>query len=300
MTFIASVLLLLASILHAGWNLFTKGRKLGVDVFMVSFLFGGIALLPVILIVSGNLSNLITKQFILYLLVSAFLQAIYHIALVKSYAKQDLSFAYPLTRALPVLIIALIQFIFFQVKLGPFVFVGIFLIIIGSILLPVRDFFNKKTILKLIHSYHIFIFIAAFAIAGYTIIDAKALSLMSELIPANSILMRAVIWSALQNLADFIFLLIYILMTKKNIVTVIKKVEWHFGILLTIIMSITHLLVLSSMFFVRDVSYVAAFRQISIPMGALLGFIFLKEKPYRYRVIGVITIFIGLVFVALT
>ena len=123
---------------------------------------------------------------------------------------------------------------------------------------------------------------------------------MSDLIPANSILMRTVIWSALQNIADFIFLLIYMLMTKKNIVTVFKKVEWRFGILITISMSITHLLVLSSMFFVRDVSYVAAFRQISIPMGALLGFIFLKEKPYRYRIIGVTTIFIGLVSVVLT
>ena len=126
MTFIASILLLFGSILHAGWNLFTKGRKLGIDVFMVSFLFGGLALLPIILIGSSNLSNLITKQFILYLLASTILQSIYHIALVKSYAKQDLSFAYPLIRALPVLIIALIQFIFFQAKLGPFVFVGIF------------------------------------------------------------------------------------------------------------------------------------------------------------------------------
>ncbi len=301
MTLIAFALLFISSILHAGWNLFTKGRKLGIDVFMISFLFGSVAFLPLIIIInSSSLFSLITGRFILYVLVSSLFQSVYHIALVKSYAKQDLSFAYPLIRSLPVLLIALIQLLFFKVMLSPFVFAGIFLIITGSILLPVHDLFNKKTVLRIIHSYHIFIFLAAFGTVGYTLIDAKALSLMLELVPENPILMNALIWSTLQSLVDFIFLLFYMFITKKDLCIVFRKTDWRFGLFITIVMNLTHLLVLVSMYFVKDVSYVAAFRQISIPVGALFGFIFLKEKPYKYRVIGVTSIFMGLVLVVLT
>ena len=256
--------------------------------------------MPLIIIGSSNLQKLITKQFILYLLVASIFQSTYHIALIKSYAKQDLSFAYPLIRSLPVLIIALIQLTFFKAMLGPVVFVGIFLIIIGSLILPIHESFNKKSILKIFHSYHIFIFIAAFGTVGYTLIDGKALSLMSGLIPENSILMRTIIWASLQNGVDFFYLLIYLLITKKRSCLEFKRIDWHFGILMTIIMNITHLLVLGSIHFVKDISYVAALRQLSIPIGAIFGFIFLKEKPYKYRILGVSFIFIGIVAIVLT
>ncbi len=58
---------------------------------------------------------------------------------------------------------------------------------------------------------------------------------------------------------------------------------------------VTYGLVLASMNFVSNVSYVAAFRQLSIPIGALLGMAFLKEPPYRPKIIGLAVIFAGLV-----
>jgi len=47
--------------------------------------------------------------------------------------------------------------------------------------------------------------------------------------------------------------------------------------------------------YVRNVSYVAAFRQLSIPIGAVLGMALLKEQRYLPKVLGVVTIFVGLV-----
>jgi len=58
---------------------------------------------------------------------------------------------------------------------------------------------------------------------------------------------------------------------------------------------VTYGLVLASMNYVNNVSYVAAFRQLSIPLGALLGMAFLKEPPYRPKITGVAVIFAGLV-----
>ena len=49
------------------------------------------------------------------------------------------------------------------------------------------------------------------------------------------------------------------------------------------------------MFFVTNVSFVQAFRQLSLPVGALLGFIILKEKVSILRLIALTVIMIGLI-----
>ena len=53
------------------------------------------------------------------------------------------------------------------------------------------------------------------------------------------------------------------------------------------------------MMFASNVSYIAAFRQVSIPLGALLGILILKEKATHAKIAGVVIISIGLVVVAL-
>ena len=58
-------------------------------------------------------------------------------------------------------------------------------------------------------------------------------------------------------------------------------------------------LVLSAMAFVKDISYLAAFRQLSIPIGAFLGITFLNEPKYSTRIIGVLIIMAGLILVGL-
>jgi drug/metabolite transporter (DMT)-like permease len=57
---------------------------------------------------------------------------------------------------------------------------------------------------------------------------------------------------------------------------------------------LTYGLVLASMNYVTNVSYVAAFRQLSIPLGALFGMILLNEPRYVPKLIGVVIIFLGL------
>ena len=62
---------------------------------------------------------------------------------------------------------------------------------------------------------------------------------------------------------------------------------------------LTYGLVLVSMNYVTNVSYVAAFRQLSIPLGALLGMALLKEPRYPPKIIGVVIVFLGLVLVSM-
>ena len=60
---------------------------------------------------------------------------------------------------------------------------------------------------------------------------------------------------------------------------------------------LTYGLVLASMNFVTNVSYVAAFRQLSIPLGAIFGMALLREPCYSTKMFGVTTIIIGLALV---
>jgi len=57
--------------------------------------------------------------------------------------------------------------------------------------------------------------------------------------------------------------------------------------------------VLASMAYVSNVSYVAAFRQLSIPLGAAAGMALLKEPRYFPKLSGVGIVFVGLMLVAL-
>jgi uncharacterized membrane protein len=49
--------------------------------------------------------------------------------------------------------------------------------------------------------------------------------------------------------------------------------------------------------YVTNVSYVAAFRQLSIPLGALFGMLLLNEPRYVPKITGVVIIFLGLTLV---
>ena len=62
---------------------------------------------------------------------------------------------------------------------------------------------------------------------------------------------------------------------------------------------LTYGLVLISMNYVSNVSYVATFRPLSIPVGALFGMALLKEPRYNPRIVAVAMIFVGLVLVGL-
>ena len=58
-------------------------------------------------------------------------------------------------------------------------------------------------------------------------------------------------------------------------------------------------LVLVAMAFVSNVSYVVAFRQVSVPLGAVAGVLVLGDRPHVPKLVGVAIMFAGLVLVGL-
>jgi drug/metabolite transporter (DMT)-like permease len=59
--------------------------------------------------------------------------------------------------------------------------------------------------------------------------------------------------------------------------------------------ALAYVLILIAMNFVSNVSFVQAFRQLSLPLSALLGYLILKEKVTPLRWLGLLLIMGGLV-----
>ena len=64
---------------------------------------------------------------------------------------------------------------------------------------------------------------------------------------------------------------------------------------LAVFAALAYVLILVSMNSVTNVSFVQAFRQLSLPLSAFLGFLILKEKITLVRWIALILIMVGLV-----
>lgn len=57
-------------------------------------------------------------------------------------------------------------------------------------------------------------------------------------------------------------------------------------------------MVLMAMTMVTNVSFVQAFRQMSLPVGVLMGMVFLHEKCPAVKMLGIALVIIGLVLAA--
>ena len=148
----------------------------------------------------------------------------------------------------------------------------------------------------------LFALISAFGTAGYSIIDDKSLLILTH---TNSIKLSIVQTTLLYSFFECIFvftcLSIFIYFNKREHCN-IKKVfstQKKNALLAGIGIVTAYSLVLISMSFAVNVSYVVAFRQLSIPIGALGGMFILKESRYKTKYIAIVAIFIGLILVAL-
>ena len=146
-----------------------------------------------------------------------------------------------------------------------------------------------------------FALLAAIGTAGYNIADDQALTYLraNAHINLNNFELTT-LYFFIEAMSSFLCLLVVILMTRRNRQDLLYKIRHKKKntILLGVTIYTTYTLVLISMAYVNNVSYVVAFRQLSIPLGAIAGVLILKESCYRTKVIGICVLLIGLLLVS--
>jgi uncharacterized membrane protein len=285
--------------MHATWNLICKSRKPSGAFFLIATTASVIFYLPVILYLSFMLKYIPNIVWV-FLFFTGIAQAVYYINLGKAYEICEVSIAYPLIRSLPVLFIPILMFFFNANKnITIMAFVGMVILALGCVILAMQ---TVQEFLKNIFSKaYIFIVLSAIGTTSYTIIDSKALHTLKSESSLFTPIKTTLLYMGVENILILFILALYLFFSQKErgiLKELLKDRVWQ-PMLSGVVCSVSYTIILVAMLFVSNVSYLAAFRQISIPLGVILGIVILKEKLSYSKIIGVTLISIGLVIVAL-
>lgn len=294
MTPAAIGLILVSALLHAGWNLIGKRTAQTVRFYAWAMGLGMLLFSPLLLWEWSRVSAL-PVTFWGLLLASGLCQTLYLTGLAKAYTHGNLNIVYPLARALPVLIVPLVVLgVYGQSQLGTEDLLGMGLIILGSLALPLvhwRDWHWRDYCTPAIR----WVLLAACATAGYSVLDSAAL-----------LIMKQQGMSAFAAGSSFV-----VLQAGACLVWMLPLARWGFGESLRALPDLgwtllagsfiigTYLLILVSMTMVSEVSYVVALRQVSIPLGVVIGVLWLQERVSLPRLQGLAVMLAGLLLVSL-
>src|SRR5262245_47057903 len=157
--------------MHAGWNLVVRDQR-AVNMFLCITVISTVLFLPIML-AAELMAPPVLSVVPWNILIGGALLALYYFGMTRSYRGGDFTVAYPLARALPVLMVACAE-----VALGdaptPLGWVGILLIAVGSVVVPLQSLDELK-LSRYWNITTVWILMAATGIAGYTVVDSAGL-----------------------------------------------------------------------------------------------------------------------------
>lgn len=295
MTTTAFLLILASVALHVGWNFLCKvNKEPSLSFYCVANFIAGVALLPLLLMAKVDWFSL-GWRFWVFLFFSDFFEMIYAVGLFKGYGRNDISLVYPIARALPTLLIPAVTLIF-GIGRTPttLALIGMAIVAAGCIIMPQRKITDLSWKL-LVSPAMIPIFVAAIGTTGYTVMD----NLATENVLSISLSSKVLSLGAYLCVVQFgiaLFILLYMLAFRIEGWRVLKaNFKQPAPYLVGIFSFMAYFLVLGAMGYVTNVSYLQAFRQMSLPLGVLAGIYFLKESYTMPKAIGTIMVVIGLI-----
>ncbi|MBI4671246.1 MAG: EamA family transporter, partial [Chloroflexi bacterium] len=271
MSFFSITLVLISAALHASWNLLVREQR-SINMFMGISIVSTFVLSPPLLLWE-MFAPPVLSAVPLNILGGGVCLAVYYTGMTHSYRGGDFTVAYPLARALPVLMVACAE-----VALGdaptPVGWLGIALIALGSLILPLQSlsdlnaarYWNRTTV---------WILMAATSIAAYTVIDRNALR---QLPNGLTFAMR---YGVLETLVGGIIYWVVLRVTRETIVLPARLAAWKLPTLATLFLFGSYSLILWAFQSDDRASYVIGLRQISIVLGVVVGAYVFHERGAR-------------------
>jgi drug/metabolite transporter (DMT)-like permease len=275
---LTAVALISASVLlHVLWNTVAKGRPT-FAFFFIGNLFGAIALVPVILLHASSLSALPSAIWML-LAGAGIAQTVYGLALARAYREENLSIVYPLVRSLGPAFVVLGSFALGRGDaIALACIVGVAAIFCGSAALGMSN-------LHALGDLGVHRVLASGALASH----------------GDSTIRAGLLYASLEAWATSLGMGLW-LVRKAEHRQAIRDYNSPAALRDAIIMGIgsyaSYALVLIAMLYASDVSYVAGFRQLSVPIGAAVGILWLGERLNTGRALGLLAISVGLLLIA--
>ena len=300
MSFFAFILIVFSAGLHASWNLLAKRATMSVAFYTAICITAMSCWLHVQLWTPLAMWSL-PGLFYIYLLSSVACDVLYCTGLVRAYRTMEMSTAYPMMRALPLLLTAAVTMLLGWGKsLNICALLGMAVVFAGCLMMPMQNFQDFK-LKNYLSSRMLFILAVACGTTGYTIFDSQAMSVLRSVYTESSKAIISLSYYSTRGicLSSTLFILTMLLPDdRKKFCSFYRERSWM-PIAAGIFASLTYTSVLLAMNYVDNVSYVQVFRQLGLIFGLLGGVLILKEKCSAPKVTGTLLIITGLILTVL-
>ena len=273
-TSIVFLLILFAALCHAGWSTIVKHHK-SFSIMGMTCIVEIIVFTPLVFFVPFP-----SLEIWYFIIASVILHGFYRLSVIYSYKFGDLSFVYPIARGGSSLLIVILTLIILQEYISLLGFVGILTACIGIFLIS----YSKN------HKFNFSAFIlaasTALLIAIYTIIDGMGVRLSENKF-------SYLFWLLLLNGIPLLLISIF---SKEKLLSNLNTKIIYWGIPAGILAILSYGIVVWSMQHL-EIAYVSSTREISILLATIMGFIILKEKKARGRMLPAVLVVIGITIV---
>lgn len=288
----ALLLVLLAGLIHASWNIAAK--KAGGDVRFAAFtglvmmvfwaplgIWLGIDELPTWGLTAWGL-----------LVASAVLHTVYYITLLRGYRKADLTVVYPLARGSGPLLSSVAAIVLLGEEISAHGVLGILGVVAGVFLVAGGPGLFKaghdRERQRKVRKGMVYGLLTGAFIASYTVVDGYAVKVLA---------MSPILLDYIGNLVRLVFIVPTVLRDRPAAAVLWRK-QWRYAVLVGIISPVSYVLVLYAVK-VAPLSHVAPAREVSMLFAALLGGHLLGEGDRAMRLFGAACIAAGVMALAL-
>jgi len=275
--------------MHAGWNLLARQqREEALFIGRMTIVIATIGLVP------GMVSEAIARSlppFAWWCLIgSGICCGVYYYALARAYGEADFTTVYPITRATPVILLGIVDTLRGR---SPTVegLAGMLAVALGCLLTPLYNL-RDLSLRKYLNKGIMWMLLTACGTVGYSFLDKIA----SEAVAPGA--------GTAARYGYFFFLVsgvTFWLLDAHNMRNMLasSRLGWGRPAIGAVMNFAAYWLVLWAYQLTRRVSYIVAFRQFSIVIGVVLGFLLYHEEGLAVRLVGSLLITVGLVAIAL-
>ena len=276
---LATVLVLIAALLHATWNTLIKfsGERLLVIASMdvVAMLFA---------VVAVGFVEPPPAEIWPWMIASALFELLYRYLLIQAYRVGDLGLVYPLMRGLSPLVVLALTLIFAGEQLSTQQMLGILLIPCGMVCLLWQGGGGDRLPWSLLPV----VGLIGLCIGCYTWIDGQALKMGAQ--PLDYL-----VWLTLISAWPFPLLAV---VYKRPAFTLFWREQWRLGLSVGLCVLLSYALVLWAMQ-LGSVAEAAALREVSVILVVLFGMRYLKEPFGRPRLLACGLVLLGMLVMKL-
>lgn len=282
-----------SALLHCTWNLLSKTCSSPLGFLFLALKYSMLAYLPLFVLMQFYVSY--PPVYLTCMLASGVLCGGYFFALGKAYEHGHLSIAYPLARAVPILLVTFGGMALAGERPSLCATAGIVLILAGCLMLPLRRFgFGRDgfNLAGYVNKSTLWALLSAVFTAGYSLCDKfGAANAPGE---GLSGLAGKLNYVYVQNAICFGLVWLTLRFGQAPARTVYRGRAFFCGLLFLFSYFLIMLALVNN-----PVSYVVSFRQLSIVIGAVVSMLFIEKEMIRVRMLAVLMVFSGVVMVGL-